>query len=315
MKLHELVNLRNELLKITDNLIIKEISSNIDYLKIINSGLNEIYSVSITNLVNEYSTVIENLNSPRNQIQSIIDQCENEILQLSSKFFQTNYQFEISFKDDEFLPQNIRNYRNWRSIQDDGELENDLRARISLYSKWKYPALEIGCRDGEWTKYLIASDPLYVSDLHQEFLQSSVKDFPGVYQGRVRKYLIKNYKIENLPRNQFGLIFSYNFFNYLSFDTIKQLLIQANDWLRPGGVMIFTYNNADTGAGAAYAESYFMTYVPKSMLLPLCESLGFEVVEARDYEPAMSFIEIKKSGTLYTIKESQAIGEIMPITY
>lgn len=315
MKLHELVNLRNELSKVNDNLIIKEISKNIDSLKIINSGLNENFSESINNLVNEYYSVIDKLNIPNNHIQLLIDQCQQEILQLSSKFFQSNYQFEISFKDDEFLPQNIRNYRNWRSIQNDGELENDLRARLNLYSRWKYPALEIGCRDGEWTKCLIASDPLYIADVHQEFLTSSLKDFPGVYQGRVRKYIIKNYRIENLPNKQFGLIFSYNFFNYLSFDTIKQLLIQANDWLRPGGVMIFTYNNADTGAGAAYAESYFMTYVPKSMLIPLCESLGFEIVESRDYEPAMSFIEIKKPGTLHTIKETQAIGEIMTITY
>ena len=315
MKLHELVNLRNYLREINDASIVNLITKNIDLLSRASNDISSNYSEKISQTVSEYTKLIANLSSPQTLIQSVIDECQDEINRLSAKFFQSNYQFEISFKDDEFLPLNIRNYRSWRSLQDNGEFEENLKARINLYSNWRFPALEIGCRDGEWTKYLIANDPLYIADVHTEFLTNAVKDFPQIYQNRVRKYLIKDYKIENLPVNQFSLIFSYNFFNYLSLDTIKQFLIYSKDWLRPGGVMIFTYNNADNGAGAAYAESYFMTYVPKSMLIPLCESLGYTVVESRDYEPAMSWIEIKKPGELQTIKASQSIGEIVPVRY
>ena len=74
--------------------------------------------------------------------------------------------------------------------------------------------------------------------------------------------------------------------------------------------MLFTYNNCDIPAAAGYAENYFMSYVPKSMLIPLCESLGFEVVQTQDFEPAVSWIELKKPGTLTTVKASQALGEI-----
>jgi hypothetical protein len=118
------------------------------------------------------------------------------------------------------------------------------------------------------------------------------------------------YKIDNLPKNQFGLIFSYNFFNYLSIDSIKQLLIQSMSWLRPGGTIVLTYNNADLPAAASYAENYFMTYVPESILVPLAESIGFETVFSYNSEPAFSILELRKPGQLTSIKAGQTAGEI-----
>lgn len=185
-----------------------------------------------------------------------------------------------------------------------------LLSRIYQFCTYKYPALEIGCRDGEFTKFLTASDPLYIADVHQEFLNKALETFPSEYSGRVRKYLVKDHMITGLPENQFGFIFSYNFFNYLSFDSIKQLMIQAYRWLRPGGTILFTYNNADLGVGAAYAENMYMSYVPRSMLIPLCESIGFDLVDHRDYEPNVSWVEFRKPGTLTTVKASQSLGEI-----
>ena len=82
------------------------------------------------------------------------------------------------------------------------------------------------------------------------------------------------------------------------------------DWLRPGGVILFTYNNCDMPAGASYAETYFMSYVPKSMLMPMCESLGFEIIYSQDFEPAMCWVELRKPGKLRTVKAHQALGEI-----
>ena len=162
---------------------------------------------------------------------------------------------------------------------------------------------------------LVASDPLYIADVFPDFLSSAIQQFPPLYQGRVRKYLIHDfYKISNLPKNQLGLIFSYNFFNYLSIDSIKQLLIQSMEWLRPGGTILFTYNNADLPAAAAYAENYFMTYVPESILIPMAESIGFETVFIYNCEPAYSIIELRKPGTLKSIKVGQTAGEIKHIT-
>jgi hypothetical protein len=92
-------------------------------------------------------------------------------------------------------------------------------------------------------------------------------------------------------------------------------MLSAYQWLRPGGVILFTYNNSDIGVGAAYAESCFMSYVPRSMLVPMCESIGFELIDHRDYDPNISWVEFRKPGELKTIKASQALGEIKNINH
>jgi hypothetical protein len=86
------------------------------------------------------------------------------------------------------------------------------------------------------------------------------------------------------------------------------------EWLRPGGSIIFTYNNADLPAAAAYAENYFMTYVPESVLVPMAESIGFKTVYLYNCDPAFSIIELRKTGELRSIKVGQTAGEIKYIT-
>jgi SAM-dependent methyltransferase len=234
----------------------------------------------------------------------LLSHAQEKINLLAKKLFSNNYELELTCNS-------IETVKNIRKIAQDEIFELALKQRINLYSNWQYPALEIGCRDGEWTKYLVASDPLYIADSFDEFLVSAVQQFPDLYQGRVRKYkIVENCKIVNLPSNQLGLIFSYNYFNYLSLDSIKQYLHQAMNWLRPGGKIIFTYNNADLPAAAAYAENFFMTYVPKTILQPMAESLGFETTFSYDANPAFSIIEFKKPGQLKSIKLSQTSGEI-----
>lgn len=305
MNLNQLVNLRNQLRQTLDTSIIQsEIEKNCMRLQMVSQDSDSSFSDLINNAANIHKTNFQYFVEDTKNIQSIIDLVQNKINELSAKFFAENYELELNYYD-------VESIRSKRILQQSEEFEQILTQRINLYSNWQYPALEIGCRDGKWTKLLVASDPLYIADYFQEFLNSAVIQFPELYQGRVRKYLIKDFtEIPDLPINQFGLIFSYNFFNYLSFDSIKQLLTQAQKYLRPGGRIIFTYNNADLPAGAAYAEGFWMSYVPKSLLVPMAESIGFETVYSFDTEPAFSMIELKKVGDLKTIKLSQTLGEI-----
>jgi SAM-dependent methyltransferase len=308
MKLNELVRLRNQL---TDAIEITALNNELEknYSRLLNlsNEIDEDLSSKIKEIAHNHKEINELFQRDIAHLYALITTIQDKINQLSLKFFAENYQFELKYLDAESI-------RNTRLIKKDESFDQILIQRINLYSNWQYPALEIGCRDGEWTKFLVASDPLYIADVFPDFLSSAVQQFPPLYQGRVRKYLINDfYKISNLPKNQFGLIFSYNFFNYLSVDSIKQFLIQAAEWLRPGGTFIFTYNNADLPAAAAYAENYFMTYVPESILIPMAESIGFETVFVYNCEPAYSIIELRKSGELRSIKVGQTVGEIKQI--
>jgi hypothetical protein len=304
MKLHELVKLRNELEKALDLSVIQgELEKNSARLRSLKHYADPEYAESLEAIAQQHSSIIEQALIDSQSIQETVDNINQDINSLAGKFFEESYQLELQYVD----PDTIRSTRN---INLPEQIEQLLLSRIQLHSNWKYPALEIGCRDGEWTKHLVASDPLYIADVFDEFLHVAVEQFTPVYQGRIRKYLIDNFHIEGLPENQFSFIFSYNFFNYLSLDSIKQYLIQAKAWLRDGGTMLFTYNNADMPAGAGYAENYFMSYVPKSLLVAMCEGLGFTVIHTQEFDPAIAWIEIKKSGTLNTVKAGQVLGEV-----
>lgn len=305
MKLHELVFLRNELMTSIDLSVIEEElrknQSRLDYLK---GHSNDYYKNKLQQISGDHIRALEVAKEDVVKVKQVIDELNQAISAETKRFFQDNYQTECLFND----PYAIRNIK--KMVMADGT-EEFLLSRIQLHSTWEYPAMEIGCRDGEWTKHLVSFDPLYLVDLHQMFLRSAAGQFTPEYQARLRQYLMTNdFRVQGLPQHQFGFIFSFNFFNYLSLDTIKQILLQAKDWLRPGGTMIFTYNNADLSASAGMSEGYFMTYVPKSMLVPMIESIGFEVVAATDYLPSTSWIEIRKPGELKTIKAHQCLGEI-----
>jgi SAM-dependent methyltransferase len=309
MKLNELVRLRNQL---TDAVEIAALNNELEknYSRLLNlsTDIDAELAQSITSIADNHRSISSLFQRDINQISALISQIQDKINLISTNFFAENYQLELQYYD-------VDSVRQARKLAYNEEFEQALTQRINLYSNWQYPALEIGCRDGAWTKLLVASDPLYIADFFEEFLSSAVQQFPQLYQGRVRKYLIHDfYKIHNLPKNQFGLIFSYNFFNYLSIDSIKQFLIQAMEWLRPGGTFVFTYNNADLPAAASYAENYFMTYVPESILVPLAESIGFETVFLYNCDPAFSIIELRKQGELKSIKVGQTSGEIKHIT-
>jgi SAM-dependent methyltransferase len=308
MNLCQLVTLRNQLQKAYDSSVIAdEIDKN--YQRLINlSDTNDTeIQQQLTLVADDHRNIKQYLDSTASNIETLLHTVQSKIDQLATKLFTENYNLELNCPD-------TQHARNVRQLQREEQFENSLIQRINLHSGWQYPALEIGCRDGEWTKYLVASDPLYIADFFEEFLDTSLQQFPELYRGRVRKYLIQDYcKIHNLPKNTFGFIFSYNFFNYLSLDSIKQILSQSMDWLRPGGKIVFTYNNCDIPAAAGYAENSFMTYVPKTILQPMAESLGFETTFSFDTDPAFSIIEFKKSGQLQSIKLAQTFGEIKAI--
>jgi len=305
MNLCQLVTLRNQLQIAYDTRLIKqEIDSNQSRLAELAKNIDNDLSTKILNIATQNENLYTYLDDVSNHVANLLIEIQTQIDQLASKLFSNNYELELTCDS-------IERVRNVRKIAPDTNFKLTLTQRINLYSNWQYPALEIGCRDGEWTKYLVASDPLYIADSFDEFLVLAVEQFPDIYQGRVRKYkIVENCKIKNLPANQFGLIFSYNYFNYLSLDSIKQYLHQAMDWLRPGGKIVFTYNNADLPSAAAYAESFFMTYVPKGILQPMAESLGFETTFSYDFDPAFSLIEFKKPGQLKSTKLAQTAGEI-----
>jgi SAM-dependent methyltransferase len=313
MKLNELVALRLRLESIADfSKAEHELNSIIDRMENLAFQIDDPYKEKLLELSKVYKSTVKLLDSSLDTVDVIASAIDQDIADKSQHFFASDYQKELEYTN----PDNIRQVRRLHLSE---EADQILLNRVHQLVDWRYPALEIGCRDGKWTQQLVAADPLYITDIYQEFLDTTAGQFSGEYQHRLRKYLIqtiadedgvKEYRLVGLPKEQFNLVFSWNFFNYLTLENIQKYLVQIYELLRPGGVFIFTFNNGDISAGAAYAENYYMSYVPRSMLVPVCEQLGFEIIHGQDLEPAVSWLEIRRPGELKTVKASQAMGAI-----
>jgi len=257
----------------------------------------------IEQLVQHYDRVIDLVQAPIADHRAKIAALDQQITDLSHVLYANSYNIE----ERDGGVDNIRGIRNMVVYDDVNDV---VLRRIRQYTSWQYPALEIGCRDGEWTQHLVAADPLYIMDKYQEFLDSTNSRFSPEYQGRLRKYKLNNYDFSALPEKQFSFIFSWNHFNYISLDTLTEVLKKMPQLLRPGGVFMFSYNDGDDPAGVGMAENFGQTYVPKSILIPTCKSVGLEIVGEFHMNPNVNWLEVKLPGTLSTVKAHQVLGKI-----
>jgi SAM-dependent methyltransferase len=308
MKFSELVELRDRLTTVYNT---SDIASGVDVLDTglchIKNSVNDLaLKDEVSDLTTDLHRIYTTLKLNQDRYTALLDHVNQRISSESAKFFTDNYELELKYNA-------VENIRKIRVMPLRDETREEILSRIQLHTNWKYPALEIGCRDGEWTKYMVAADPLYIVDYHREFTESAVSNFNEIYQRRVRVYLTEEHDLSTLPQGQMAFVFCWNLLNYASFDTVKEYLKSVKTILRPGGAFLFSYNDGDRPGCAGMAESFFMSYIPKSMLIPLCESLGYRVVQDCAREMTVSWLEIQLPGELKTVKAHQVMGEIKHI--
>ena len=197
--------------------------------------------------------------------------------------------------------------------------------KISKLSQVKYPGLQINskffcidtCNENDWINYMVASDPLYLLGPNFTNLEKSLLSYPEVYQKRVRLYMLDDKRnLSVLPQGQFNLIFCWDFFNYLSIETIDCYLHQLIRLLRPGGTLLFTYNNCDLVDSAKLVDQDGASWTTPLLLEKTYSEHGFELVEFDDIISDdvnfshVSWVELKRPGRLTTSKMTQASGAI-----
>jgi SAM-dependent methyltransferase len=312
MNLYELITFKHSLEKNFDvaqvHEAIAELCQSLDNIKA-QAELEQKNIEFVDQLVTYYKNLIPQLEMPLAYKKDKIQEIDRIITNESHRLFANSYDIEIHNGGYEHV-------RDARRIQVHEDVEQLVKQRIMLYTNWRYPALEIGCREGEWTQYMVAADPLYIMDQFPEFLDTTNNMFPEQYRNRLRKYLINKdtHDFSALPQAQMGFIFSWSYFNYISLDTFTQVIKQIQRLLRPGGVFLFSYNDGDTPAGMGMAENFGQSYLPKSLVIPTCQAAGLEVVAEYSRGANVHWLEVKRPGTLHTIKTHQVLGEIKIFT-
>jgi len=242
-------------------------------------------------------------------------ECINYLINLIKKNEVFYYKPKYIFDDKGYEYTELSNFEWENSFKKENvseELKNDVIGQIYKYSHYSYPALEIGPGTGDWTEYLVASDPLYLIDYHKEAFDHISKKFSETYCRRLRFYSNNHNKFDfsMLPLEQFNLIFSWNVFDYYTLESLNKLLPECFSLLRPGGHMIFSYNNCDYTANIAYVERGVRSWMTSKLLTDTSQSIGFEFIENR-IVGTQHYCILKKPGTLSTIKLQQALGSII----
>ena len=217
-----------------------------------------------------------------------------------------------------FLHITKENFDTARELRINEMAEDLLLSRISRYSTWEYPGLEINPRNPiKITKQLVASEPLYLAELEVDAVLINAKlIFPQEYQNRLRTYFIKENDFSVLPQSEFGFIICVNSFEFMSEDQIDEYLELISPLLREGGTFLFTYNNCDTADGARQCDEGNKTYSTYTHIAEVAKKVGYEMVEHFDISSweATSWVELRKPGVLSTIKAAPTMGVINEIT-
>jgi SAM-dependent methyltransferase len=100
-----------------------------------------------------------------------------------------------------------------------------------------------------------------------------------------------------------------DFFDYKPLEIIKKYLLELLNVLRPGGVIMFTYNNCELPEAIKNVELRLSSYLPKRYIIPFIESIGYEVLYSNN-KNNISWVEIKKEGTMTSLRGGQALAQI-----
>jgi SAM-dependent methyltransferase len=247
-----------------------------------------------------FDRVVVDLNR---KLQAMIDTYEPALYASSQRV----YEEEMCYEPNDYVLN--------RRLAIDPDSDIALRARLKRYTDWRLPGMIIRPARENFVEVLVPLDPLYLVDHNEELLAPAVSAFTPEYQRRLRTYTVNDYRgfpaMLQLPSNQFGLIFAYNYFNYKPMNVIQQYLQEMFDKLRPGGVLLFTYNNCNRWHGVALAEKSFMSYVPGRRLRINAEFIGYEITHQYDGEGDLSWIELKKPGEIVSLRGGQSVAKII----
>jgi SAM-dependent methyltransferase len=203
-----------------------------------------------------------------------------------------------------------------RLLMDDQSREA-LQYRLKNLTDWRLPGMIIGPRTETFIEDMVPMDPLYVVDTHQDLVAAAVRNFTPDYQRRLRQYVVNDYTpgaiLNEIPGQQFGVIFAYNYFNYRPMEVIRRYLQEIASKLRPGGTFVMTYNNCDRAHGIGLAEQSWMCYTPQRLIVAAAEESGLELVSATDAPGDVSWIEFVQPGEIETLRGGQSLAKIIAI--
>jgi hypothetical protein len=300
--------------------------NHLDTLSVDSAASTSLYELEKINHIVQNSKVqipgtIDVLASNYDDVKLLLDSYKENLKKLRADVFDLITQQEPKyFADSQDLYQTMRHDKPEYILQRTAIINPDtllfLRKKLQgSHCDWRYPGMIIRPAHSPWVEDLVALDPLYLVDTHADLLTPVVSKFTPEYQRRLRRYVIDEYSdvpaFWNLPQRQFGFVYSMGYFNFKPWEIIKQYLSEIFELLRDGGTFLFSFNDCDQWRAVGSAEHYFCCYTPGRLIREHAVSLGYEIEFDHDVDSVVTWLSLRRPGTIASIRGGQALAMIL----
>jgi SAM-dependent methyltransferase len=310
MKLSELIAYKNELdlvsvesLQLDTDLALKKILHLVGSQSEVATEFQQQLHQRNNNINQEFAQLANHIVQLRKHVQHQIEVEEKYWLQESYRLFEE----EMKNEHHDYIL-NRRPQVNPETI---------LRSRLRMYSDWKYPGMIVRPGLETLASEMVSYDPLYLVDTSTHLLGKVpyINNFTPEYQTRLRNIVVQETLddeiLQKVPNDQFGLCLAYNFFNFRPLEYVRKYFTEIYQKLRPGGVLIMTYNDCSRVPGARLAESHYACYTPGRLITDLAEHIGFDRLYTWHNDGSSTFLEIRKPGELTSLRGGQTLAKII----
>lgn len=244
----------------------------------------------------------QKLQQLRQNVHELIQQHEPEYFANSTDLYQQGMRYESA----------AHTLQRTRAL--DPATEKLLLGRMITYTDWRYPGMVIRPAHCLGLESLVALDPLYLVDTNQDLLDPVTELFTPEYQRRLRYYVIDEYTQQdifwNLPVQQFGVVYAFRYFEFKPWEVLQQYLTEIFALLRPGGSLLFSFNDCDHWRGVGITEHHFCCYTPGRLVREHARKLGYEITYQHHDDAGTTWLELQKPGMLDSIRGAQALAGV-----
>ena len=189
---------------------------------------------------------------------------------------------------------------------------------ITIKISNQYACCQLAPGYGDVTKHLVHGTPLYIVEEDKEGSVVNTDFFNQIMTNRIAWYEMNDADEEILavlPQEQIGCFVVIDYFNFKSEDVIEKYLKSIYNCLRPGGTVIFTFNNCDYPNAIDKVDEMYYCYTTGTQMKKICSSIGFEILRLTaigydELDNGISWLEIKKPGKLGSIRAAQGLASI-----
>ena len=311
MKLSDLVSYKNSLDQLSTSQTKRTVDLDLSNIKHLIDNQNIQIEDFAEQIDSQYQNILQEIEKFDQHLTNLKQSIDREIEVAAKPWFQESYRLY----EEEMCYETVEYILN-RRLSATTEAEIIMRSRLHNYSSWQHPGMIIRPGLESFISDLVSFDPLYVIDQSHDLLKPAIEQFPLEYQRRLRPYTIaesiEHNMLDKIPNSQFGICFVYNYFNYRPLEFIKKMLDEIYHKLKPGGILIMTFNDCDRYNAVKLVEQHFCCYTPGSLIKALAYRLGYEKIFEWHEDGSSTWIEFKKPGKLETIRGGQTLARILP---